>query len=765
MAEDSILPGTGVLADTKAMIDGLKTVCANAGLANDSSEYKIITEAFLYKYLNDKFLHELKKLEAFSGVDNIEGAYSNMDESKREVELLELADGTAVLRPEFLLSHLFNHKDTDGFAETFDDALLGIADDNIDVFSVKTGEGQSIRLFGGVSRFIVEENKRDNFCAQLVTKLADFSFERAFSEKYDFFAAVFEYLISDYNKDSGTYGEYFTPHSIATIIARILVPEGASDVTVYDPAAGTGTLVLAAAHRIGEDRCTIYTQDRSQKANEFMRLNLILNNLVHSLPNAVNDDTLVSPRHKDPNGNGIRKFDYVVSNPPFNSDFSDVREQLAGEDYRKRFWLGVPNIPKKDRDSMPIYQLFLQHIVQSMSERGKAAIVVPTGFLSISKGIGIKFRKYLVENNMLDGVVKMPPMVFANTGTRVSVIFLDKCRGKDPVLLIDASEFGEKNNIDGDTQRTVLSDNDISSIVQLYQSRKTKQGVSVAISPDGFNDDYSFSPGHYYAPEIEFYDYDVAEFQRETGIVRQSIKELLGTRRSIDDAVLAVRELVGAYETYAEMLFDQWFVKFNYPGAPADEKMELCSTFDAQIPAGWVVKNIREVCDVIDCLHSKKPEYCLEDPDKYLLTLENVTPEGFIDLKKKFNVSAQDYKIWTQRTEVEEGDFVVTNAGRAGCIARIPTGIRCGIARNLTAIKPKEISSVFMRQFFKSYWFKKQVATSLDEGSFFLSYNVKSIKRIMVLIPPEYLIKEYERAVDAVVGQTAICTTAFRPFS
>ena len=761
MANESILPGADILADTKAMIDGLKTVCANAGLANDSSEYKIITEAFLYKFLNDKFLHELRKLDKFKDAGDIEAAYAAMDEDEREFELVDLPAGTAIIRPEYLIPYLFNRKNKDGFAGLFDGALTGISDDNVDVFSVKTGQGQSIRLFSGVSRFIVEEGKRDNFCAQLITKLAGFSFERAFTEKYDFFAAVFEYLISDYNKDSGTYGEYFTPHSIATIIARILVPEGATDVTVYDPAAGTGTLVLAAAHRIGEEKCTIYTQDRSQKANEFMRLNLILNNLVHSLPNVINDDTLVAPRHLAAGGSALRRFDFIVSNPPFNSDFSDVRDQLAGEKYRKRFWLGVPNIPKKDRDSMPIYQLFLQHIVQSMSETGAAAIVVPTGFLSISKGIGRKFRQYLIENNLLDGVIKMPPMVFANTGTRVSVIFLSKHRANNPVILIDATGFGEKVSIDGDTQRVVLSENDISTIVHLYQSRLPKKKVSVCVKLDAFNDDFSFSPGHYFAPDIEFYDYDKVEFQEEIEKTRRSINSLLSSHRSIDDAVVAVRELVSLYEQYAEMIFDQWFVKFNYPGRLASDHLQRNDLLDTDIPIGWEVQNIRKVCDVIDCLHSKKPDYCLQDADKYLLTLENVTPDGFIDLKKKFNVSDLDYSYWTQRTEVEEGDFVVTNAGRAGCIARIPTGIRCGIARNLTAIKPKKISSIFMRQYFKSYWFKKQVATSLDEGSFFLSYNVKSIKRILVLIPPSDLVEAYERSVEGAIKDTAICTTAF----
>ena len=515
MTDEKNLPGAGMLADTKAMIDGLKTVCANAGLANDSSEYKIITEAFLYKFLNDKFLHELRKLDAFKTAADIEAAYSAMDEDERETKLLEITEGTAVLRPEYLLSYLFNRKNGDGFAGKFDEALLGIADDNVDVFSVKAGEGQPIKLFGGVSRFIVEEAKRDSFCAQLVTKLAGFSFERAFSEKYDFFAAVFEYLISDYNKDSGKYGEYFTPHSIATIIARILVPEGASDVTVYDPAAGTGTLVLAAAHRIGEDRCTIYTQDRSQKANEFMRLNLILNNLVHSLPNVVHDDTLKYPRHFGQGGKGIKQFDYIVSNPPFKADFSDTRDDLADDKYRKRFWAGVPNITN-DPDKMEIYLMFLQHIIASMDSKGHAAMVVPTGFLTAKGKIPMKIRKKMVESKMLRGVVSMPSNIFANTGTNVSIVFLDASVEHDHALLMDASKLGEKRKVDGKNQRTFLSADEIERIVQTFNADEESDGLSVQASyEDIAAKKFSFSAGQYFEVKIEYVDLTPEEFDAE----------------------------------------------------------------------------------------------------------------------------------------------------------------------------------------------------------------------------------------------------------
>ncbi|WP_172136768.1 class I SAM-dependent DNA methyltransferase [Adlercreutzia sp. ZJ473] len=533
------LPGTAVLADTKAMIDGLKSVCASAGLANDSSEYKIITEAFLYKYLNDKFLYELKKLDEFKGAGDIEARFAAMGDDEREMLKIELDADTAYLRPEYLIPSLFNRQDMSGFAKEFDDALVGIAADNVDIFSVRTGQGQAINLFSGVTRFIVEEGKRDSFAKQLVNKLAAFSFERAFDEKYDFFAAVFEYLISDYNKDSGTYGEYFTPHSIATIIARILVPDGASDVTVYDPAAGTGTLVLAAAHRIGEDNCTIYTQDRSQKANEFMRLNLILNNLTHSLPNVIHDDTLENPRHLEKGGKALKRFDYIVSNPPFKADFSDTRDKLAGAAYRKRFWAGVPNITSKP-EKMEIYLMFLQHIVASMKQGGHAAVVVPTGFLTAKGRIPLGIRKRMVDDGLLRGVVSMPSNIFANTGTNVSIVFLDGSAEHDNAILMDASKLGTKKKLDSKNQRTFLSDAEIDRIVGAFNAGEEQEDFSVVASYGDIEaKGYSFSAGQYFEVKIDYVDITPEEFDAELARRMNNLAELFAEENRLQAEIEA----------------------------------------------------------------------------------------------------------------------------------------------------------------------------------------------------------------------------------
>lgn len=505
-----------IMTKTKTMIDDLKTVCANFGLGNASSEYKIITEIFLYKFLNDKFLHEVRECDdQYRDNKNLEEELSKLSEDDYELLLASLPPATAQLKKEHFISYLFNHKNTEKFDEMFDNTLVDIGNYNIDVFSVKTGSEDKIRLFDALSVYVTERNKRADFCRTMIDKIVDFSFEKAFEQKYDFFATVFEYLIKDYNKDFGKYAEYYTPHSIASIIAKIMVPDGANNVTAYDPAAGSGTLVLALAHEIGEDNCTIYTQDISQKSNEFLRLNLILNNLVHSLSNVVHGNTLLQPEHLNKKKDGLMKFDYIVSNPPFNMDFSDDRDTLAGENYKERFWAGVPKIPKKKKDSMDIYLLFLQHILFSMKDGGKAGVVVPTGFLTTSTGIQKKIREYIIEHKMLRGAISMPSNIFANTGTNVSILFLDSSKEYDKAILIDASNLGEKIKVDGKNQRTVLRETEITSIIDAFNHEAEIEDFSVYVSYDRIRGNKnSLSASQYFAfklPEVAMTEEEFGE--------------------------------------------------------------------------------------------------------------------------------------------------------------------------------------------------------------------------------------------------------------
>lgn len=510
---------TNITLQTKQMIDNLKAVCTNFGLGNASSEYKIITEVFLYKFLNDKFLYEAKKVDkSLSELSSaeVEKKLSNMSYDDYELFLYGFEPDTAKLKKTHFISYLFNRKNEENFHTLFDETLKDISEFNIDIFSIRTGGQSKMSLFNGVSQHVIEIEKKDGFCCAIIDKIAECSFESVFEQKYDFFAQIFEYLIKDYNKDFGKYAEYYTPHSIASIIAKIMVPDGAKNVTVYDPAAGSGTLVLALAHEIGEKSCTIYTQDISQKSNEFLRLNLILNNLVHSLPNIVHDDTLLHPFHKNRKGDSLATFDYIVSNPPFNMDFSDTRDTLAGENYKKRFWAGVPNIPNKDKDKMAIYLMFLQHIIYSLAPKGKAAVVVPTGFLTAGSGIQKKIREHLVKERMLRGVISMPSNIFATTGTNVFILFIDRENKDGSVILMDASKLGTKEKVDGKNQRTVLSPEEIKEIIDTFNMGQTKDDFCVAVSyADIEAKKLSFSAGQYFEVKIKYVELTPEEFSEK----------------------------------------------------------------------------------------------------------------------------------------------------------------------------------------------------------------------------------------------------------
>lgn len=523
-------------AKTTALIDDLKGVCANYGLGNDGNEFKIITQVFLYKFLNDKFAHEVKRIEpALAKAKSWEDALREKSAAEYDFLLMQLGADTARLKPKHFLATLWGKQNDDNFAASLDDTLLDIAKLNADIFSVKTNDGQKIVLFDAVTQYVATQ--RDPFAKAIINKLIPFSFERIFTEKFDFYATLFEYLIKDYNKDGGgKYAEYYTPHAVAKIMAACLVPKTVKNVTCYDPAAGSGTLLMNLAHAIGEDRCTIYTQDISQKSSSLLRLNLILNNLVHSIPNVIQGNTILEPYHKADSGTGLRKFDFIVSNPPFKLDFSDFRDQLDTKANQKRFFAGIPKVLNKDSDKMAIYLLFIQHVIYSLAPNGRAAIVVPTGFITAQSGIEKSIRQHLVENKMLGGVVSMPSNIFATTGTNVSILFID-ATNKGDVILIDASSLGEKVK-EGANQKTVLRADEERQIIETFNSKKAVNDFSIVVSYSEIEaKNYSMSAGQYFDVKIAHAEISHEVFQEKLTRNQAQLKALFGESRVLETSI------------------------------------------------------------------------------------------------------------------------------------------------------------------------------------------------------------------------------------
>ena len=402
--------------------------------------------------------------------------------------------------------------------------MTDIAEQNADIFSTQTTANTKIPLFEALTPFVTDTAQRAPFARALVDKLVNFSFEEAFAQNYDFFSSIFEYLIKDYNTaGGGKYAEYYTPHAIATIMARLLVGDNADlhSMECYDPSAGTGTLLMALSHQIGEDRCTIFSQDISQRSNKMLKLNLLLNGLVSSLDNAIQGDTLVNPYHKSDGGQQLRQFDFVVSNPPFKMDFSDTREKIAA--MPARFWAGVPNVPAKKK----------------LKKTGKGAIVIPTGFITAKSGIENKILHKIVDDKIVYGCVSMPSNVFANTGTNVSVLFFDKSATTDKVILIDASKLGEEYKDANGLKKVRLNDEEIEKIVGTFQRKEAVDDFSVAVTYDEIKEKgYSLSAGQYFDIKIDYVDITEEEFNQRMANYKQTLSEQFAESHRLEEEIM-----------------------------------------------------------------------------------------------------------------------------------------------------------------------------------------------------------------------------------
>ncbi|MCQ2270940.1 MAG: type I restriction-modification system subunit M [Bacteroidales bacterium] len=535
---------------TFQLIDDLKATCQTYGMGNDGNEYKIITQVFLYKFLNDKFGYELKNAHSsfaakIRNAEKWETAYAELSPNERQLLLMAVSPDVPKLQPEHLIASLWNQQAKGDFDVIFDATMTDIAEKNIDIFSTQTSANTKIPLFESLTNFVTDTAQRAPFARALVDRLAKFSFEEAFAEHFDFFSAIFEYLIKDYNTaGGGKYAEYYTPHAIATIMARLLVGDNPDlhSVECYDPSAGTGTLLMALAHQIGEDRCTIFSQDISQRSNKMLKLNLILNNLVASLDNAIQGDTLVAPYHKSVDGQSLKTFDFVVSNPPFKMDFSDTRETIAA--MPARFWAGVPGIPAKKKESMAIYTCFIQHVINSLKKTGKGAIVIPTGFVTAKSGVEKKILQKIVDDRIVFGCVSMPSNVFANTGTNVSVLFFDNSRQNDKVILIDASKMGEDYQENG-LKKHRITPEEINTIVSTFRNKEEKDEFSVAVTYEAIKEKgYSLSAGQYFDVKIEYVDITEEEFNANLAAHKTSLKEKFEESRKLEEEIMKQLDLL-----------------------------------------------------------------------------------------------------------------------------------------------------------------------------------------------------------------------------
>ena len=538
----------------KSIIDDLQGLCNTNGLSNTAAEEIIVTSVFLYKFLNDKFIANLKRFssEMDISIEDVKKNKNNYLDAFYDTFSRDVA-----FAYEDTIEYLVSYLGDEDFYIKFEDALIRISSyPRNEDFSIETAEGEKKPLFTRIISEYIPQPKRNAFAKNIFSYITvdRFDFGETVDGNYDFFSTIFEYLIQNYNVASGTYAEYFTPQALSSAIAKILVhmsPVEDEICEVYDPSAGSGSLVLHLANELGDgkfgNKARVFTQDISQKSSRFLRINMLLNGLKESLQNIIEGDTLTNPSHFKTAGDqssGLKKFDFITSNPPFNTDFSSTRNEIENNwKNTTRFFAGIPNIPPKNKKSMSIYLCFIQHVLYSLKDDGKAAIVVPTGFLNAQyKGKGEKgkislegkIRQQIIEKKWLRGVVSMPSNIFANTNTNVSVLFIDKTNTNGELLLIDASKLGEKIKV-GKNKKTVLRQDELDKIVKTFIEHIVEEDFSVSVSYDQIKGkSYSFSPGQYFDVNIKNRELTQEEFSAKIQEFSKNVGDLFEKGSSLE---------------------------------------------------------------------------------------------------------------------------------------------------------------------------------------------------------------------------------------
>lgn len=424
----------------------------------DSSDFKNYIFGLLFlKRANDVFEEEVESFMEKEGI------------SRKDAE-----DETFFFIPENARWELLKGK-TENIGEALDKAFAAIERENTSLEGVMTA-----------TKFGDKEKLSDTVLQQLLRHFNQYSLRNADLYTPDLLGDAYEYLIKQFADDAGKKGgEFYTPRAVVQLIVRLIKPQPKN--LVYDPACGSGGMLIQSAKYIAQQtggivgdnvNVSLFGQEKNLGTWAICMLNMILHNYMDA--DVRKGDTLTDPKHKNDN-NELQLFDRVIANPPFSQNKwwspaetnlekridKDGNEKEITPNYNKivideygRFQYGVP--PRSYADLA-----FLQHMVSVLKQDGKMGIVLPHGTLFRGSSEG-KIRQGLLDNDLVEGIVGLPPALFYNTGIPASIWIINKNKPdhlKEKVLLVDASkEFKDGKN------QNELEEQHVGKIVESYNA-------------------------------------------------------------------------------------------------------------------------------------------------------------------------------------------------------------------------------------------------------------------------------------------------------
>ena len=490
--------------------------------AVDGWDFKnYVLGTMFYRYISENLCNYINEGETEAGNTDFDFAVMPDEDAEEAREGLVEEKGFFILPSELFCNVRAMAAEDENLNETLESVFRHIED------SAKGSEAEN-DFAGLFDDFDVNSNKlgstvakRNEKLVKLLNGVGDMNLGDVKDHSIDAFGDAYEYLMTMYAANAGkSGGEFFTPQEVSELLTRIAT-HGKSEVNkVYDPACGSGSLLLQSIKVLGKDKVRqgFFGQEKNLTTYNLCRINMFLHDVNYDHFNIAYGDTLINPQHWDD-----EPFEVIVSNPPYSTKWEgDDNPTLIND---PRFAPAGVLAPKSKADLA-----FTMHMLSWLAADGTAAIVEFPGVL-YRGGKEQKIRKYLLEGNFIDAVIQLPPNLFFGTSIATCIIVLRKSKTDDSVLFIDASErfvhVGNQNQ---------LSPDDIAAIMDAYVKREPVEHFSaVASLEDIRKNDYVLSVSGYVQPKDTREKIDIVELNRQVSSIVARENEL----RAQIDAIVA----------------------------------------------------------------------------------------------------------------------------------------------------------------------------------------------------------------------------------
>ena len=490
--------------------------------AVDGWDFKsYILSTMFYRFISENLTNYINKDEIEAGDENFD--YAKISDEMAEEIREEIIDEKGFF---ILPSQLFcNVRKKAPYDENLNETLERIFHD---IESSAKGSMSESNFKGLFDDFDVNSNKlgstvakRNEKLVKLLEGIGSMKFGEYKNNAIDAFGDAYEYLMAMYASNAGkSGGEYYTPQSVSELLTRLAIGNKRDVKNVYDPACGSGGLLLKAIKVLGKNNVTngFYGQEKNLTTYNLCRINMFLHDINFDQFHIACEDTLITPYFRENEGS----FEVIVSNPPYSVKWAGSDNVLLIND--ERFAPAGVLAPKSKADLA-----FVMHSCSYLSDNGVAAIVCFPGIMYRAGAEG-KIRGYLVDSNFVDCVIQLPENLFFGTSIGTCIMVLKKNKVDRKILFIDASNECVKV-----TNNNILSSENIANIVNVYQNRIEKENFSKLVDYETVRDlDYNLSVSTYVESKGEEEKFDIDSLNVE---IKQIVARQQELRLAIDKII------------------------------------------------------------------------------------------------------------------------------------------------------------------------------------------------------------------------------------